>query len=177
MKQEVYWRQSSAAHRKFSLSCTLQETYWWVQSKHITSRWTRNEIFLCNNFLSAVKVTDLTWLVICSDRNGLVETAATRVTEKAWFKGKVSFWEGLIADDWWWPCEQRHSRARGLSNRKLILASCSSSTATHPCVWGVRMEQGLVRDCFCLSLAFSSLAFRMECNVFVFEWGFPGMFS
>lgn len=51
-----------AARRKFSLSCTLQETSQWIQSKHITScgRWTNNKIFLSNNLLAAVKVTDLT---------------------------------------------------------------------------------------------------------------------
>lgn len=86
----------------------------------------------------------------------------------------MSFWEGLIADDWWWPCEQKHGRARSLSNRKLILAS---SRATPVYAW-VRVVQGLVWDClFLFELGFQSLAFRMGCNVSVFEWGFPGVFN
>lgn len=67
-------------------------------------------------------------------------SCSNRDTEKAWFKGKMSFWEGVVADYWWWPCEQKHSGARGLSNRKLILASCSSGTAIPVFGW-VRVER------------------------------------
>lgn len=42
-------------------------------------RWARNDIFLSNNFLAVVKVTGLTSLTCHRfDRNGLVQTAATR---------------------------------------------------------------------------------------------------
>lgn len=78
---------------EFSLFCSQQETCQWMQTKHITScgRWTKNDIFLSNNFLADVKVTHLT----CSDGNGLVQTAATtRIQKKHGSKAKCYFGKG-----------------------------------------------------------------------------------
>lgn len=149
----------------------LQEICQWIQSKHITScgRWTRNEISLSNNFLPSVKVTDLAWLVVLTEMGQYRQLQQQGCRKSLVQRHSVIL--GRVNTRWWlvamWTIAQQSKR----SDRKLILASCSSSTATPVFGW-VRVEQGLVRDGFCLSLAF-----KVGCDVSAFYWGFSGMFS
>lgn len=181
MKQ-CSWRQCFADHvRSFSLSCTIQWNSLWIQSKHITScdRWTKSEIFLSNNFLAIVKVTDLTYLTChCFDRNGLVQTAATtgirkKVGSKAnTLLGRVS--SRLVAVTAWTKAQWSKRSVDYEVDFSLLLLQHS-----HPCVSGgkVRVKQEPGKDYFCLNLVFCSSAFGMGLNVFGFGWGFRGMFQ